>query len=243
MDKIEHENALASLMALMVKEPAKGTEEADQLELLSVLIDQYESKNFPIDLPNRFSAITLTNNSLTTKRRELDFYPTPPDVTHALMDFLEINPCAIWEPACGDGSMSKAIESYGHRVHSTDIRHTGYGTGGIDFLSTELNDIDAIITNPPFNISEEFIRHALSISPIVAMLLKSQYWHAAKRIKLFRKHPPSYVLPLSWRPDFLFNERKIGEKASPTMDVCWSVWIQGDTDTKYRILEKSHKRG
>ncbi len=56
-NKIEHENALASLMALMVLDPEKGTEEADQLDLLSVLIDQYESKNFPIDLPDPIDAI------------------------------------------------------------------------------------------------------------------------------------------------------------------------------------------
>lgn len=32
---------------------------------------------------------------------------------------------------------------------------------------------------------------------------------------------PSYILPLTWRPDFLFKERGNG---SPLMDVMWCVW-------------------
>ena len=180
----------------------------------------------------------LANGGVKEFRRELDFYPTPPDVTHALMRFLNLPICeTIWEPACGIGSMSEVIKSYGYSVISTDLRDTGYGTGGKDFL-TENKICSAIITNPPFNKSEEFIRHALKQAPIVAMVLKSQYWHAKKRISLFKDHPPAYVLPLTWRPDFLFDQRENGAKGSPTMEVHWTVWIAGDTDTKYRLLSK-----
>ena len=73
-NKIEHENALASLMALMVKEPTKGTEEADQLELLSVLIDQYESKNFPVDLPDPVDAIKFRMQQQQLKKKDLVEY-------------------------------------------------------------------------------------------------------------------------------------------------------------------------
>lgn len=184
-------------------------------------------------------AINLTNSSTSNKRRELDFYPTPTEVTQALIRFLDNHlsawGCDIWEPACGDGAMSKVFENYGYSVISTDIRHTGYGEGGIDFLETQKVNLDAIITNPPFQVSEQFIRHALAMNaPVVAMLLKSQYWHASKRTKLFKSHPPAYVLALNWRPDFLNGERG----GSPTMECIWTVWIQGETDTKYLILEK-----
>jgi hypothetical protein len=112
---------------------------------------------------------------------------------------------------------------------------TGYGEGGIDFL-TERRDCDAIITNPPFNLSEDFIRHALTQAGTVAMVLKSQYWHAKKRSALFQEFPPAYVLPLTWRPDFLFNTRQPGDKVGPTMEVHWTVWMAGRTDTRYQIL-------
>ena len=183
-------------------------------------------------------ALNLTNNSTENKRRELDFYPTPPEVTHALMCFLKLKPQSMWEPACGNGAMAEVLKTHGHNVLSTDLRETGYGTSKLDFL-VEKRECDAIITNPPFSISEEFIRHALSQTEIVAMLLKSQYWHAKKRVALFNESPPAYVLPLSWRPDFLGEERRNKDKKnSPVMEVCWTVWLPGDTNTKYRILNR-----
>ena len=176
-------------------------------------------------------ALNLANSSTNNKRRELDYYPTPPDVTHALMCFLKLDLCQIWEPACGNGAMSEVLKQYGHDVYSTDLRQTGYGVGGVDFLTADY-DCDAIITNPPFNVSEDFILHALTQAGTVAMVLKSQYWHAKKRAALFGEFPPAYVLPLTWRPDFMGGERG----GAPTMEVHWTVWLDGATDTKYRLL-------
>ena len=89
-----------------------------------------------------------------------------------------------------------------------------------------------MITNPPFALSEAFILKALQHAPIVAMLLKSQYWHAAKRQQLFNAHMPAYIFPLTWRPDFMFGERG----GAPTMDVLWTVWIKGQHTAKYEPL-------
>ncbi len=181
------------------------------------------------------TATALTNGGKKENRRELDFYPTPAAVTKALLMFLALQPCVIWEPACGDGAMSRVIEQEGHTVISTDIRHTGYGEGNIDFLAAEARRCDAIITNPPFNISKEFIQKALSICPTVAMLVKSQYWHAKDRYALFHQHPPAWVLPLTWRPNFLEG---VPGKDSPPMECVWTVWLPGDDVTKYRPLPK-----
>lgn len=188
-------------------------------------------------MTNTSVGVALTNAS-NTKRRELDFYPTPPDATHAIMQFLQLCPSmSVYECACGDGAMAKVIKAYGHHVIASDLRDTGYGTPNVDFLQS-CTKAGAIITNPPFNISEAFIRHALTLSPVVAMLMKSQYWHAAKRTALFAEYPPAWVLPLNWRPDFMNGERG----GSPTMDVAWTVWIKGNADTRYRVLSKGDMR-
>lgn len=178
--------------------------------------------------------IQLTGAGAKVKRRELDYYPTPWEVTAALMGFLSLPRCTVWEPACGDGAMSEELARAGHVVHSSDIRDTGYGIAGVDFLTAVAFKCEAVITNPPFNESEAFIRRALSVAPLVAMLVKSQYWHAQKRAALFATHPPAYVLPLTWRPDFMAGERG----GAPTMECIWTVWRKGDTDTKYRLLTK-----
>lgn len=180
------------------------------------------------------SAAALANGGTKENRRELDFYLTPSDVTDALLQFLQLPKSVIWEPACGDGAMSRVMEQKGHEVISSDLRHTGYGEGGIDFLMAENRICDAVITNPPFNVADQFIRKSLSIAPVVAMVLKSQYWHAQKRYVLFDQCPPAWVLPLTWRPDFLGGERG----GAPTMDCIWTVWMVGDTDTKYRPLKR-----
>jgi hypothetical protein len=72
-------------------------------------------------------AVGLTTGGDKAKRRDLDFYPTPPAGTLALMRFLKLSPCRIWEPACGNGAMSRVLESGGHSVWSTDINQDCYG--------------------------------------------------------------------------------------------------------------------
>ena len=174
--------------------------------------------------------LTIANGGDKSKRSKFDFYPTPHEVTHAIMQFLELKPCTVWECACGNGAMSEVMKEYRHNVISTDIRNSGYGVGGVNFLN-EHRKCDAIITNPPFNLSHKFILHATQQANVVALLLKSQYWHAKSREQIFAANPPSYVLPLTWRPDF-------GGGGAPTMEVLWTVWICGDTNTKYRLLSK-----
>lgn len=185
--------------------------------------------------------LQLTGGTGKEKRRDLDFYPTPSDVTWALLQFLKLpTGLAVLEPACGTGEMATVLSAYGFQVTSTDLNHTGFGTGGVDFLTAELapNSYGAVITNPPFCTSQQFIERALTAAPCVAMLLKSQYWHAKKRSTLFESHPPAYVLPLSWRPDFMNGSRG----GAPTMEVAWSVWLRGETDTRYRVLSKPENR-
>lgn len=81
-------------------------------------------------------------------------------------------------------------------------------------------EYDIIITNPPFSLSEEFILHAWELGKPFALLLKSQYWHAARRYELFTRCTPSEILPLTWRPDF-------DGRGAPLMDVMWCVWKFG----------------
>lgn len=152
-------------------------------------------------------------------RRKDDFYATPWEATVAL--YREIGghvPEHVIEPACGDGAIGKLLELYGHRVVATDLVDRGYGQGGVDFLSNVvLAAPEAMIwTNPPFKYAREFIDNALLTTPMVALLVKAQFWHAANRFELFHRTKPS-VFPLTWRLDFTGG-------GNPTMDCSWCVW-------------------
>lgn len=187
---------------------------------------------------------SILANRSAVDRNKTDYYATPPDVTVALLDFLEkefrIHPeCnVIWEPACGTGEMVEAMKGMGYAVKFSDLNPTGYrgNTEPVDFLTVdeELPDGCWIITNPPFSQAEKFIRRALELGTPCAFLLKSQFWHAQRRLALFREYPPAYVLPLTWRPDFLWGAKG----SSPTMECLWTVWLSGDCITEYHLLER-----
>lgn len=108
----------------------------------------------------------------------LDFFPTPPWATRALLldvlgDEMEDFPAqSAWEPACGEGHISGVLEERFGTVVATDVhdysdgeRHPPGWRGCEDFIDpidaaeldadlAELGDdaaVDWIITNPPFS--------------------------------------------------------------------------------------------
>lgn len=180
---------------------------------------------------NELLGSRIVGGNTAYNRNKSDFYPTPHEVTEALLDFLDLEEgTRIWEPACGEGHITSVLKERGYDVVGTDIQT------GVDFLKTE-NAYGAqwIITNPPFSLAEQFIRKCWGYHIPFALLLKSQFWNAKKRYDLFRECTPTWVLPLTWRPDFLFKTRG----GSPLMDVNWCVWSSfGKHMTSYYPLTK-----
>jgi tRNA G10 N-methylase Trm11 len=88
-------------------------------------------------------------NNRHPKRAAFEFYPTPPEATRALLS-VEVFEGDIWEPACGDGAISKVLSEAGYQVVSTDLIDRGYGAGGHNFLKSDTPLAKNIITNPPY---------------------------------------------------------------------------------------------
>lgn len=169
-----------------------------------------------------------------------DYYPTPPETTQALVDFLApLGRLRVLEPCCGEGHIARVLEAAGHDVVASDIRDTGYGEGGVDYLAKpeapdDAYEFDAVITNPPFSHAEDVIRRALRDAPLVAMLLGNDYWHAASRARLFNSRKPRAVLALTWRPIFL-----VERGSSPLANMAWTVWDdEHEGDTRYLVVNK-----
>ena len=76
--------------------------------------------------------------SNTAVREENDFYATDP---RAMADLLkhETFHKDIWEPACGDGNLSKVLQLHGHEVYNTDLIQRGIPCETVDFLQTDKN--------------------------------------------------------------------------------------------------------
>ena len=48
-----------------------GTEEGDELEILSILIDRYEKEHYPIEMPDPIEAIKFRMEQLGLKQKDL----------------------------------------------------------------------------------------------------------------------------------------------------------------------------
>lgn len=55
----------------LIFDAKKGSEEGDELELLSLLIDNYEKVKYPIDLPDPIEAIKYRMEQLGYKQKDL----------------------------------------------------------------------------------------------------------------------------------------------------------------------------
>lgn len=168
-----------------------------------------------------------------------EFYPTPPEVTRALVDRYPafLYDAVVWECCAGDGTMARTLLECGVRkVLATDIKPRIPVNGSpklfkADVLATrKMPLVDAVVTNPPFDIAEEIIHHILALEDgpplFLGLVLKATFWHAMRRAPLFQRFRPSAVHPLRWRPDF----KNLG---APTMEIMWCVWSPRDPGTTH----------
>lgn len=70
----DYQTALDTIETLIDLDPNEGTPEADQLEILTVLIQDYESRNFPMELPDPIDAIQFRMEQQSLTRRDLEAY-------------------------------------------------------------------------------------------------------------------------------------------------------------------------
>ncbi|WP_082641328.1 hypothetical protein [Bradyrhizobium yuanmingense] len=154
-----------------------------------------------------------------------DFFPTPEWATFALIENERFDG-QIWEPACGDGSMARVLALRGNDVIATDLYDRGYGKPGIDFLSTH-HRVDNIVTNPPYNAAEGFVRAGLrSAKRKFALLLRLAFLEGANRSRtIFSSTPPARVWVFSER--ITFYPAGAMKRGTGTTAYAWFVWEQG----------------
>jgi hypothetical protein len=172
---------------------------------------------------------------------DLDFAPTPPWATRALMERVlpqipevdfAIREQKCWEPACGEGHMAEVLREYFRVVRATDIFGYGYGEKW-DFLAgakETIQQTDWIITNPPFEDKAEiFTLRALELAQVGVAIFAQLRWleTIGRYLHIFRDRPPTLLaffverVPLCmgrWEPH--------GTTATAYM---WLVWVKDRT--------------
>ena len=162
-------------------------------------------------------------------RVENDFYATHPDSVKALLAVEEIIYPA-WEPACGEGHISKLLT--GGTVFSTDLINRGYGVVKDFLIDDGESRCETVITNPPFNLFQEFVEKALKVAnKKVIMFGKLQALEGIKRATFLQGTPLKTVYVFKKRQQPMRNGKEndeiTGKKMSSTMAFAWFVWEIG----------------
>ena len=170
-----------------------------------------------------------------------DFFPTPAWATYALIDN-EPFEGEIWEPACGDGSMAGILGLLGNPIIASDLYNRGFGTNGIDFLKTN-RIADNIVTNPPYNSAEGFVRVGVrNARRKFALLLRLAFLEGANRCNtIFSKSPPTRVWVFSER--ITFYPAGAIHKGTGTTAYAWFVWdnTEANKATELRWIKPGYK--
>lgn len=141
---------------------------------------------------------TIVNNHKNENKE--GFYATPPRGTRALLS-VEKFEGAIWECACGNGTMAEVLkEGRRARVIATDLYDRGYGETGIDFLLQTRSRAPNIVTNPPFKLAEKFLYKALDLANgKIAFLCRLAWLEGQTRRTMFETTPLARVWIFSKR--------------------------------------------
>lgn len=68
-NEVDYQKALERLGVIF--DTKRGTDEGDELEILAILIDNYDNENFPIGMPDPISAINFRMEQLGLKQKDL----------------------------------------------------------------------------------------------------------------------------------------------------------------------------
>ena len=158
-----------------------------------------------------------------------DLYETPPVAVEALLRHERL-PHRLWDPCCGPGNIVNVLRAAGHEVIGSDLVDYGDPTHFYrrDFLMERKapDGCEGVVMNPPFKLAEEFIAHALDLSPLVIALLRLAFMESERRTRDPRRprtcaHPPVFRKRL---PDDA--PRTAGRAAKPTRRwrSAWFVW-------------------
>jgi hypothetical protein len=178
-----------------------------------------------------------------TKREENDFYATNPQALNLFLnklkeDRIELSQ-TIWECACGEGHLSKALLEKGYYVRSSDKIDRGYGDVE-DFLKVKDRWHSDILTNPPFKLAEQFVEKGMELlesNNKLILFLKIQFLESLSRYKLFKKYPLKYLYIHSSRQQCC-KDANFEKYTATTQCYCWFIWEKGYSgDTIIRWIE------
>lgn len=207
-------------------------------------------------MADRASAAAIAAEEDPQRRLHLDlnFFPTPPWATRALLEYVIGDAGGTaWEPAAGEGHMAAVLAERFDDVYRTDVHDHGglHAVGsfvgvGADVVSAPPHRPDWIITNPPFSLGLEFAERALQEAREgVALLVRSAWLETETRWeRLFRDAPPAIVALFVERvPMHLGRWDPEGDTATAYAWVVWRRAAPRESETPLESCAKPARWG
>ncbi|HMF67759.1 MAG TPA: class I SAM-dependent methyltransferase [Phyllobacterium sp.] len=170
----------------------------------------------------------MKNARAPLKERGNDLYETHPVAVHALLKVEQL-PEFIWEPACGPGSIVRTLRAEGFKVMSTDL--VDYASPDQDFARRDFlmehqlpAGTDAIVTNPPFKLANQFAAKALELCPRVYLLLRLAFLESDGRSALLESGHLHRVYVFRNRLPMMHRDGWEGKKSTSNMAFAWFCW-------------------
>ncbi len=177
------------------------------------------------------------SSAVMASRREppdsLDFFPTPPWATRALVEHVLPRAApgfvilSAAEPACGEGHMAEVLRETIIDVRASDVFDYGRNYPVVDFLDARkpFAPVDLLATNPPFNAALAFALRAMTVAQVVALLVRTTWIEGEGRYReLLRDHPPTLYAPFVERVPMV--KGRWDPKASTATAYAWLVWVR-----------------
>ena len=119
---------------------------------------------------------------------------TPQYAVVPLVNILQPHIKHIWEPTAKPGAMNivKVLRHFGYTVTAT---HLEDGVNFLHDIPDNFNDIDAIITNPPYSIKTKFIRRCIELNKPFALLIPIEALSGKSRVELYNQIKIQILVP------------------------------------------------
>lgn len=160
------------------------------------------------------------------ERNANDWYVEPRVAIDMLLD-KETFIGDIWDPACGGGNIPEACKARDYWAFGTDIVDRGYGRQ-LDFLCEHTTVCSNVVSNPPYNVAEQFVKRGLDVTTRkVAVLVRTAFLEGQGRYsRLFKPSPPARVWQFVPRISMPPGGSDVPAKGG-SVAFCWVVWDKG----------------
>lgn len=174
----------------------------------------------------------------------LDYFPTPPWATRAVLHEVLIPRQNFWfplgdlialDPCCGGGHMVAPLVEVFDIVEFSDVHDWGIYPPIRDFTfetvatleADGLNRPDWIFCNPPFKIAQVFLERALSIARMGCAFFVRVGWLSGQERydQIYRDNPPTFIVYFAERVSLM--EGVWDPECKGATDYVWPIWIDG----------------